>query len=576
MPPIVRSDGSIPTRSEKGRATAIFNSCAGATPDIRTALSLREPLAAAGGHRSLRPDDRRKREQDRPGPVRPVPDPHALAEADPEEVERLVYSTGFYRQKTESIIALSVDLVERHGGEVPASLDELVPLRGVGRKTASVVLAEAFGQPAIAVDTHVRRVSNRLGLTNGQDPLKIEQDLKAVFPRSTWSKLSMSVIQFGRDVCTARSPRCPECELARLCPWPYKTGPDTAGPDTAGPHRRPRHRRPRHRRPRHRRPRHPAQTPRPSTPPDTPGQNAGMTTDGAAKGDDRPANPAAAVPALGTLAIDPLVSLTDTVFVAQLGEVPLAALGVDTAVFSFAFFLFNFLAYGTTPLLAGAIGRGIRSAPGRIAWQAVVLAITAGVVAMVLLQVFAEPILGLMGAEGEVTDPALVYLRIRALAAPAVVLIIAANGVFRGLQDTRTPLVVTVAISLLNLVLDPLVDLRRRLGRRRSRHRHCGGAVAGGGVVSHPAGPEPSPRRHPMVGPPSRPGRSPAEGGATSGLRTFALVGFFTLATAQAARVSTAAVAAHQVASQLWLLLALVVDALAIAAQAMVGLASGG
>ena len=118
-------------------------------------------------------------------------------------MERIVYSTGFYRQKSESIIALSADLVEHHDGEVPASLDELVPLRGVGRKTASVVLAEAFNQPAIAVDTHVRRVSNRLGLTISKVPLKIEQDLKAVFPVSSWSKLSMSIIQFGRDVCTA-------------------------------------------------------------------------------------------------------------------------------------------------------------------------------------------------------------------------------------------------------------------------------------------------------------------------------------------------------------------------------------
>jgi MATE family multidrug resistance protein len=282
-----------------------------------------------------------------------------------------------------------------------------------------------------------------------------------------------------------------------------------------------------------------------------------------------------AVPALGTLAIDPLVSLTDTVFVAQLGEVPLAALGVDTAVFSFAFFLFNFLAYGTTPLLAGAIGRGDPVGAGRIAWQAVVLAITAGVVAMVLLQVFAEPILGLMGAGGEVTDPALVYLRIRALAAPAVVLIIAANGVFRGLQDTRTPLVVTVAISLLNLVLDPLLIFVAGWG--------IAGAATATAVAqwlgavwflallarSRRRGDIPwSVPRLDQAGPLLRAGRD-------IGLRTFALVGFFTLATAQAARVGTAAVAAHQVASQLWLLLALVVDALAIAAQAMVGLASG-
>ena len=282
-----------------------------------------------------------------------------------------------------------------------------------------------------------------------------------------------------------------------------------------------------------------------------------------------------AVPALGTLAIDPLVSLTDTAFVARLGEVPLAALGVDTAVFSFSFFLFNFLAYGTTPLLAGAVGRGDSAGAGRIAWQAVALAIVAGMAVMVLLQVFAEPILGLMGAEGEMIEPALVYLRIRALAAPAVVLVIAANGVFRGLQDTRTPLIVTVAISLLNLVLDPLLIFAAGWGV-------AGAATATAvaqwlGALWFLALLGRSRRRGdiPWSFPRFDQARPLLRAGRDIGLRTFALVGFFTLATAQAARVGTAAVAAHQVASQLWLLLALAVDALAIAAQAMIGLASG-
>jgi putative MATE family efflux protein len=282
-----------------------------------------------------------------------------------------------------------------------------------------------------------------------------------------------------------------------------------------------------------------------------------------------------AVPALGTLAIDPLVSLTDTAFVARLGEVPLAALGVDAAVFSFAFFLFNFLAYGTTPLLAGAVGRGDPVAAGRIAWQAVALAGAAGVVVGVLLQVLAQPIVGLMGAEGTVIDPALTYLRIRALAAPAVVLVIAANGVFRGLQDTRTPLVVVASISLLNLVLDPLLIFV------------AGWGVAGAAVATAVAQWLGAAWFLILLGRSRRRGDIPwsvprldqarplLRAGRDIGLRTFALVGFFTLATAQAARVSTAVVAAHQVASQLWLLLALAVDALAIAAQAMVGLAAG-
>jgi len=154
------------------------------------------------------------------------PTPDDLASANPEEVEKVIFSTGFYRQKTRSIIALAQDLTERFEGEVPDSMAELVTLKGVGRKTASVVLAEAFGQPAIAVDTHVRRITNRrLRLTDQEDPSKIEQDLKALVPRPEWRHLSMRIIQFGRDVCEARKPRCWECDLADLCPYLPKSLP---------------------------------------------------------------------------------------------------------------------------------------------------------------------------------------------------------------------------------------------------------------------------------------------------------------------------------------------------------------
>ena len=146
-----------------------------------------------------------------------------LAVADPEEVEEIIYSTGFYRQKTKSIIELSQDLVDRYDGEVPRDLDELVTLRGVGRKTASVVLAEAWGDPAIAVDTHVKRVSKRLGLTGHTNPVKVETDLRALYPQQRWSGISMRFIQFGRDVCDARKPRCWECPLRDRCPYPDKT-----------------------------------------------------------------------------------------------------------------------------------------------------------------------------------------------------------------------------------------------------------------------------------------------------------------------------------------------------------------
>jgi endonuclease-3 len=153
------------------------------------------------------------------------PTPDDLAEASLEEIEKVVYSTGFYRQKSKSILSLAVDLVEKFDGEVPRDLDEMVTLRGVGRKTASVVLAEAFGMPAIAVDTHVKRTSNRLGLTTESDPVKIEMRLRALYTEKDWAGVSMRYIQFGRDYCDARKPRCWECPLSDRCPYPDKTPP---------------------------------------------------------------------------------------------------------------------------------------------------------------------------------------------------------------------------------------------------------------------------------------------------------------------------------------------------------------
>ena len=151
------------------------------------------------------------------------PTPEDLAVADPEAVEEIVFSTGFYRQKTKSILALASDLVERFDGEVPQDLDDLVTLRGVGRKTASVVLAEVWGVPAIAVDTHVARVTRRLGITHGDDPTAIEAELMALYDRKDWAGVSMRFIQFGREVCDARKPRCWECPLADRCTYESKT-----------------------------------------------------------------------------------------------------------------------------------------------------------------------------------------------------------------------------------------------------------------------------------------------------------------------------------------------------------------
>lgn len=149
--------------------------------------------------------------------------PGDLAAASQPDVEKIIFSTGFYRQKAAAIIDLARDLVLRFDGVVPETIDELVTLKGVGRKTASVVLAEAWNKPAIAVDTHVKRVAVRLGLTHSSDPVRIEQDLKALFPEKDWSGVSMRMIQFGRDTCDARRPRCGECELIRLCHFPNKS-----------------------------------------------------------------------------------------------------------------------------------------------------------------------------------------------------------------------------------------------------------------------------------------------------------------------------------------------------------------
>jgi endonuclease-3 len=218
--PGAKADGSRPTPAERGRARAVLNRLKKRYPTIGTALDYRSPweLLVVTVLSAQTTDENVNKVA--PELFRRYPGPSELAEANPEEVEAIVYSTGYYRQKTRSIIELARDLEERYGGEVPADLDEMVKLRGVGRKTASVVLAEAWGVPAIAVDTHVKRVTGRLGLTGQDDPAKIEQDLKAVFPEGEWAGVSMRFIQFGRDVCDARRPRCGSCEMFALCQWP--------------------------------------------------------------------------------------------------------------------------------------------------------------------------------------------------------------------------------------------------------------------------------------------------------------------------------------------------------------------
>jgi putative MATE family efflux protein len=277
-----------------------------------------------------------------------------------------------------------------------------------------------------------------------------------------------------------------------------------------------------------------------------------------------------AVPALGALAADPLLSLVDTVFVSRLGTVSLAALGVDTALFSFAFFVFNFLAYATTPMVARRLGAGDDAGAGRVVAQAIFLGLALGVVTAIGLIVFAPFLVRLMQASGEVVDPAMAYLRIRALAAPAMLVVTAGHGAYRGMHDTRTPMGVTLAANLTNAVLDPVLIFGFGWGIEGAAAAtvvaQWGAAVTFIWLL----------RRHgnragwswqiprlaelrPML----------ATGGVLT-IRTLFLQLTLTGATAVAAAIGSASVAAHQVLSQVWLLLAMTVDALAIAAQAMV------
>lgn len=146
------------------------------------------------------------------------PTPEDLAAADPEEVETLVHSTGFYKAKTKSIIGMATALVERHGGEVPGAMKDLVALPGVGRKTANVVRSEALGLPGLPVDTHVLRLSHRLQLTEETDPVKVEFALNPMVPLDERGPFSLRLILHGRRVCFARKPQCGECVLADFCP----------------------------------------------------------------------------------------------------------------------------------------------------------------------------------------------------------------------------------------------------------------------------------------------------------------------------------------------------------------------
>jgi putative MATE family efflux protein len=282
-----------------------------------------------------------------------------------------------------------------------------------------------------------------------------------------------------------------------------------------------------------------------------------------------------AVPALGSLAIDPLLTMTDTAFVARVGTQSLAALGVDAAIISFAFFAFNFLAFATTPLVARALGGGNRDRAAGFVGSAMFLAVVLGVV-MTMLVFFASPLLvAAMGAEGEVAELAVVYLRIRSMATVAVLMVLTGHGAFRGHKDTRTPLIVALGVNLTNLALDPLLIFTAGLGLAGAAWATVVaqwiGAVWFFLLI----------RRRQMARFPRKWSESlPAiltlgKNGALLTTRSAFLLFTFAVAASTATRLGADRIAAHQLVFQGFILAVMVADSLEISAQALVGEEAG-
>jgi len=202
----------------KARAARLSNALARLYPEARISLNFDTPWQClAATILSAQCTDERVN-QVTPALFAKYRDPAAMASADARDVEKMIVSTGFFRQKTKSLIAAAQDIVARFDGKLPDTMEELVTLRGVGRKTANVVLGHVHGKPGLVVDTHVRRLSFRLGLTKSTEPDVIEEDLCAILPDSDWTPFSMRLILHGRQVCYARSPRCTQCTLFADCP----------------------------------------------------------------------------------------------------------------------------------------------------------------------------------------------------------------------------------------------------------------------------------------------------------------------------------------------------------------------
>ena len=204
--------------AQKARALQIIESLSRAIPARKIALHFNNPwqLAVATILSAQCTDERVN--QVTPALFRKYKTVSHYAKANLKQFERDIYSTGFYRAKAKNIQACARALLERFNGRVPQKMEELVSLPGIGRKTANVILGNAFGVPGIAVDTHVKRVTCRLGLTRHTDPVKIEYDLNQIIPQSQWTQFSHLIIWHGRLTCRARRPRCSECAVRTWCP----------------------------------------------------------------------------------------------------------------------------------------------------------------------------------------------------------------------------------------------------------------------------------------------------------------------------------------------------------------------
>ena len=205
-------------RSPKGRAVEVASRLSGEYPGAECELTHRNPFELlAATILSAQCTDARVN-MVTPNLFARYPTPHDLANADISELEGIIRSTGFYQSKAKNLIGMATKLVHQFGGEVPRDLDDLTQLAGVGRKTGNVVRSVAFNLPGLPVDTHVGRLSRRLGLTTAEDPVKVEHELGKFLPPTEWGYFSLRLILHGRRVCDARKPRCGDCLLADICP----------------------------------------------------------------------------------------------------------------------------------------------------------------------------------------------------------------------------------------------------------------------------------------------------------------------------------------------------------------------